>query len=168
MQNTLHDMGSTERVPNLTEGLMKLGEIAARLSCEIEGDGSAEIHGVAGIEHAKPGELTFVSNPRYRQAIRTTAASAVLVGKDVTIKRAAGPPPLAALRSGNPYLDFARAVELFHSAPRYVPGVHPTAAIAATAHIGEGAHVGPYCFVDDNTQIGRSAGLHSFVMIYSE
>ena len=161
-------MGSTERVPNLTERLMKLGEIAARLSCEIEGDASAEIHGVAGIEHARPGELTFVSNPRYRQAIRTTAASAVLVGKDVAIERAAGRAPLAALRSGNPYLDFARAVELFHSAPRYVPGVHPTAVIAATADIGEGAHVGPYCFVDEHTHIGRNAVLHSFVSIYRD
>src|ERR1700730_6138184 len=166
MQNTLHNMGSTERVPNLTERLMKLGEIAARLSCEIEGDASAEIHGVAGIEHARPGELTFVSNPRYRQALRTAAATAGLVGSDVAIERAAGCAPLAALRSGNPYLDFARAVELFHSAPRYVPGVHPTAVIAATAHIGEGTHVGPYCFVDEHTHIGRNAVLHSFVAIY--
>ena len=147
---------------------MKLSEIAARLSCEIEGDADAEIHGVAGIEHAKRGELTFVSNPRYRQAIRTTAASAVLVGKDVAITRAEGHPPLTALRSANPYLDFARAAELFYSAPRYLPNIHPTAVIAATAHIGEGAHVGPYCFIDENAHIGRNAVLHSFVSIYRD
>ena len=58
---------------------MKLGEIAQKLGCKLEGDAQAEIRGVAGIESAKAGELTFVSNPRYRQAARTTRASAVLL-----------------------------------------------------------------------------------------
>jgi UDP-3-O-[3-hydroxymyristoyl] glucosamine N-acyltransferase len=147
---------------------MKLGEIAQRLSCQLEGDASAEIHGVAGIEHAQPGQLTFVSNPRYRQATRTTLASAVLIGAGITLERDPARPPLAALRSSNPYLDFARAIELFHAPPRYAPGVHPTAVIASTARIGEGAHVGPYCFVDDGVQIGRNAVLHSFVTIYRD
>ena len=92
---------------------MKLGDIAQRLGCELEGDPILDIRGVAGIEHAEPGHLTFVSNPRYRQQIRTTRASAVLVAQDVPIERAEGLQPLAAVRSANPYFDFARAVELF-------------------------------------------------------
>jgi UDP-3-O-[3-hydroxymyristoyl] glucosamine N-acyltransferase len=147
---------------------MKLGEIAQRLSCQLEGDAGAEIHGVAGIEHAQPGQLTFVSNPRYRQATQTTLASAVLIGAGITIERDPGRPRLAALRSSNPYLDFARAIELFHAPPSYAPGVHPTAVIASTARIGDGAHIGPYCFVDDGVQIGRNAVLHSFVTIYRD
>jgi UDP-3-O-[3-hydroxymyristoyl] glucosamine N-acyltransferase len=145
---------------------MKLGEIAQRLSCQLEGDAGAEIYGVAGIEHAQPGQLTFVSNPRYRHATRTTQASAVLIAAGVTLERDSARPQLAALRSANPYLDFARAIELFHAPPRYAPGIHPTAVIAGTAQIGEGAHIGPYCFVDDGAQIGRNAVLHSFVTIY--
>jgi UDP-3-O-[3-hydroxymyristoyl] glucosamine N-acyltransferase len=145
---------------------MKLAEIAKRLGCQLEGDATVDIHGVAGIEQAEPGQLTFVSNPRYQQATRTTRASAVLIAKEVAIERNAGLPPLAALRSSNPYLDFARALELFYQTPRYAPGIHPTAVIAPTARIGSGSHVGPYCFVDDGAEIGRDAVLHSSVAIY--
>ena len=147
---------------------MKLGDIAQRLGCELEGDPGVEIHGIAGIEHAGVGELTFLSNSRYRQAVRTTRAAALFIARDAVIERDKGLPPLAALRSANPYLDFARAIELFYSAPRYAPGVHPTAVIAPTAKLGANAHVGPYCFVDDGVEIGRDAVLHSSVTIYRD
>jgi UDP-3-O-[3-hydroxymyristoyl] glucosamine N-acyltransferase len=145
---------------------MKLGEIAKRLGCRLDGDPSAEIFGVAGIEGAAPGQLTFVSNPRYRGALRTTLASAVLVSQDAVIERTPDLPALAALRSENPYLDFARAIEFFHPAPHYAPGIHPTAVIAPTAKLGARAHVGPFCFVDEDVEIGQNAVLHSFVTVY--
>src|SRR5437016_6751972 len=145
---------------------MKLGEIAQKLNCKLEGDPQAEIDGVAGIESAKAGELTFVSNPRYRQAARTTRASAVLVGLNLAIEREPGLPPLALLRSDDPYLDFARAIGFFYTPPRYAPSIHATAVIAASAKIGEGAHIGPYCYVDEDAVLGRNAVLHSFVAIY--
>ena len=139
---------------------MNLGELANKLACTLEGDASLEITGVAGIEEAKPGELTFLVNRKYRPSLETTRASAILVAKEPV------PARLAVLRSSNPYLDFARAIELFHPAPQYAPGVHPTAVIAQSAQIGEGAHIGPYCFVDDDVHIGRNSVLHSFVTIY--
>ncbi|HEV2388781.1 MAG TPA: UDP-3-O-(3-hydroxymyristoyl)glucosamine N-acyltransferase [Candidatus Acidoferrales bacterium] len=139
---------------------MRLAEIARRLGCKLEGDPTVEITGVAGVGEAQAGELTFLANPRYRAAVRTTRASAIVVGTG------AGPVPLAALRSANPYYDFARAIELFHAPAAYKPGVHPTAVVAASARIGSGAHIGPYCFVDEGVQIGNNAVLHSFVAIY--
>jgi len=68
---------------------------------------------------------------------------------------------LAALRSASPYAAFARALELFYQPPRYAPGIHPTAIIAKGAKIGESAHIGPYCYVDEKAEIGRNAVLHS-------
>lgn len=145
---------------------MKLGEIAEKLGCKLEGDAHAEIHGVAGIESAQAGELTFISNPRYRPAARSTRASAVLIARDVAVERDRGLPPLALLRSADPYLDFARAIAYFYTPPRYAPAIHPTAVISASATIGEGAHIGPYCYVDEGAALGRNAVLHSFVAIY--
>ncbi len=147
---------------------MKLGEIAQRLACRLEGDASTEITGVAGIEAAEAGLLTFLSNPRYRRALETTRASAIIIGQDDVMPSRAELPAPAALRSANPYLDFARAIELFYQAPRYAPGIHPTAVVAASARIGPGAHIGPYCFVDEGVEIGRNAVLHSFVAIYRD
>ncbi len=147
---------------------MKLGELAARLGCTLEGDAQIEIHGVEGIEAAKPGEVTFLSNPRYSRELSTTQASAVLLENKMVIKRGPGLPALAALRSENPYLDFARTIEFFHAPHPYLPGIHPTAVVAKSAKIGEGSHIGPHCFVDERVEIGRNAVLHSLVTIYKD
>src|SRR5579864_7343069 len=118
---------------------MKLAQIASALGARLEnGSPETEITGVAGIEEAGPGQITFVPNPKYAAAARKTKASAVIVADDF---RAIA---TAMLRSKNPYLTFAQAIALFHSAPKYAPRVHPTAVIHASAKIGEGAHVGPY------------------------
>jgi UDP-3-O-[3-hydroxymyristoyl] glucosamine N-acyltransferase len=145
---------------------MKLGELAARLGCTLEGDAQIEVHGVAGIEEARAGEVTFLSNPRYARDLAATSASAALVENKVAIDRKPGLAPLSALRSANPYLDFARTVEIFHSAQTYLPGIHSTAVVAKSAKIGEGTHIGPHCFVDEGVEIGRNCVLHSLVTIY--
>jgi UDP-3-O-[3-hydroxymyristoyl] glucosamine N-acyltransferase len=145
---------------------MKLQEVAQKLGCRLEGDGSVEITGVAGIDHATAGQVTFLANRRYSPMLKTTCASAVLVEDGVTVERDAEQKPLATLRTANPYLAFAQAIEWFYQAPSYAPGIHPTAVIAMTAKIGEGAHIGPYCFVDEHVEIGENAVLHSFVTIY--
>jgi UDP-3-O-[3-hydroxymyristoyl] glucosamine N-acyltransferase len=145
---------------------MKLSEVAQKLGCRLEGAPDIEIRGIAGMEHAEPGQLTFLANRRYFPLLKSTRASAVLVEEGIAIERSPDSPPLAALRSANPYLAFAHAIELFYQAPRYAPGIHPTAIIAKSARIGVGAHIGPYCHVDEDVEIGRDAVLHSFVTIY--
>lgn len=144
------------------ESTMKLSQVVSRLGVRLENGGpDTEITGVAGIEEAVTGQLSFVANPRYAAAARTTKASAVLVSE--------GFPPIqtAMLRSRNPYLDFARAIGLFHPPLRYAPEVHPTALIHKSARIGEGAHIGPYVVIDQGAEIGRNAVLLAHVVIYS-
>lgn len=144
---------------------MKLSEIAVKLGCRLEGTDS-EIHGVSGLEEAAPGQLTFLANRRYAPLLKITRATAVLLDDRIILERAPGLPALAALRTPNPYLAFAQAIDLFYQAPKYAPGIHPTAVIAQSAHIGQRAHVGPYCFVDEDAAIGDDAVLHSFVTVY--
>ncbi len=140
---------------------MKLLQIASALGARIEnGSPDVEITGVAGIEDAGPGQLTFVSNPKYASAARSTKASAVIVTEDFPALRA------AMLRSKNPYLAFAHALELFHQPPSYVPAIHPTAVIDASAKIGPNAHIGPYVVVGPDVRIGRNAVLLAHVVIY--
>src|SRR5271154_2491704 len=145
---------------------MKLADLAEKLSCRLEGPPETEIQGVAGIDQAAPGQITFLSNKRYIPLLKTTQASAVLIEEGASLDRAPNLPHLAALRTPNPYLAFAKALELFYQPPQYEPGVHPTAIIARTARVPEGAHIGPYCFIDENVEIGQNAVLHSFVTIY--
>jgi len=140
---------------------MKLSAIATALGVRLEnGSPETEITGLNGIEQAGPGELTFVSNPKYAGQARTTRASAVIVGEDFPAI------PAAMLRSKDPYLTSARALELFHPARRYEAGVHPTAVVDATAKIGAGAHIGPYVVIDEGVELGKNAVLLAHVVIY--
>src|SRR5260370_33692324 len=110
---------------------MKLSEIAATLDCLLKGRGEVEITGVAGIDAAAAGHLTFVSNAKYSAKVRTTKASAVIVSTDFPDI------PTATLRSSNPYLTFAHAVELFYEPPKAVQGIDSAARIATSAKLGE-------------------------------
>jgi len=140
---------------------MKLSQISEILGTKLDNASpDAEITGVAGIEHAGPGQITFVANVKYTAAAKTTKASAVIVAENF--------PAISTgmLRCKNPYLTWAKAVELFYQPPRYTPGVHPTAAIHPTAKLGKNAHVGPYVVVDQNAEIGDNAVLLAHVAIY--
>src|SRR5579872_103374 len=140
---------------------MKLSAIAAALQVRLEnGSPDTEITGVNGIEQAGPGELTFVSNPKYAAAAKNTRAAAVIVGEDFPVI------PAAMLRSKDPYLSFAHALELFCKRPAYKAAVHPTAVVHESARIGKNAHIGPYVVIGENVEIGADAVLLAHVVIY--
>src|SRR5882757_3595697 len=120
---------------------MKLAEVAQKLGCRLEGPPEIEINGVAGIEYAESGQITFLANRRYFPLLDSTRASAVFIEEGIKIARHPDLPPLAALRTPNPYLAFARAIELFYQPPAYAPGIHPAAIVAESARVGAGAHI---------------------------
>jgi UDP-3-O-[3-hydroxymyristoyl] glucosamine N-acyltransferase len=138
---------------------VKLSDIAARLDCVLKGDGDVEITAVVGIDEAQAGHLTFVSNPKYAAKARSTKASAVIVSPEFPDIQ------IATLRSSNPYLTFARAVELFYEAPQPSRGIDSTARIASSAKIAEGASIAPFVVIEDDVQIGKGCTLYPFVHI---
>lgn len=138
---------------------MKLGDIAQKLGCELRGDADIDIRGVGAVEDARPGDLTFVSNPRYISKAKATTASAVIVATDFQDI------PVATLRTANPYLAFAHAVELFYQAPVPAPGMAAAAQVAPTARIGPSASIAPYVVIEDDVEIGTNCVLFPFVHI---
>jgi UDP-3-O-[3-hydroxymyristoyl] glucosamine N-acyltransferase len=140
---------------------MKLTDIATALNARLENASpNTEIESLAGIETAGPGQLTFVSNAKYAAAAKTTKASAVIVAEDFPAIST------AMLRSKNPYLAWAKALELFYQPPRYAPGIHSTAVVHPTAKLGKNAHIGPYVVIDEGVEIGDDAVLLAHVVIY--
>jgi UDP-3-O-[3-hydroxymyristoyl] glucosamine N-acyltransferase len=140
---------------------MKLSDIAAALNARLENaPPGTEITAVAAIEQALPGQLTFVSNPKYNTAAKTTQASAVIVSEAF--------PAISTgmLRSQNPYLAWAKAIELFYHPPAYAPGIHPTAVVSPKAKLGKNAHIGPYVVIDDDVVLGDNAVLLAHAVVY--
>src|ERR1039458_833235 len=93
-------------------------------------------------------------------AAKSTKASAVIVAENF--------PAISTgmLRSQNPYLAWAKAIELFYHPPSYAPGVHATAVVHHTAKLGKNAHLGPYVVIDEDVVIGDNAVLLAHVVIY--
>jgi len=153
--------GTDSRVKKeLLVRLMKLSEIALKINCRMIGDEDVEIVRVAGIDDAGPGDLTFVSNRKYVRHIKNTRASAIILGEDIP------PVQIPSLRTEDPYLAFARALELF-----YVPllpdsGIHPTAVVSEGVEIAPDASIGAHSVIGEGCRIGRGVVLYSHVVLY--
>jgi len=139
---------------------VKLSQVAEQLKCQLEGDGTLEITGVATLDEAGPGELTFLSNPKYAKKLKVTKASAIIVSLEMSAL------PLSTLRSANPYLTFAKSIELFHANPKPKPEIHSTALISPSARIGKSPSIGAFVFIDDDVVIGDNVALFSHVALY--
>jgi UDP-3-O-[3-hydroxymyristoyl] glucosamine N-acyltransferase len=138
-----------------------LRDLAARLGCELRGDGGIEVRRVAGIDEAGPGDLTFVSNARYSARLAATHASAVILSPGTETS-------LPSLVTPHPYLTFARAVAALHAQPRPAPGVHPAAVVDPSARLGEDVHVGALVVVGARVRVGRGTVLHPQVVLYDD
>lgn len=138
---------------------MKLRELAERLECQLEGDGDLEVRGVAGLEQAGDGDVTFFANPRYAAALRRTRATAVI------LKSGATGAPCATLRTSDPYLAVAHALALFAAPSRPPAGIHPSSVVAADATIGSDVSIGPFAAVGAGASIGDRTVIHPHVNI---
>lgn len=135
---------------------MKLAELTARTGARLEsGDGEMEITGAAGLDEAAPGQVTFLSNPRYTPRVQTTRASAIYVGDNVEVG-----PHIAVLRAPDPYLAYTRALRLFYPEPEFKPYIHPSAVIDPTAQVAKDVWIGACAYV------GREVRIASGVRIY--
>ena len=139
---------------------MKLGDLARRIGCILEGDAAIEISGPAPIDEAGPGQVTFVANPRYQSRLKSLRASAVILAP------AMDAPGVAILRTEQPYAAFVRLLELFHEPLRPAAGTHATAQVSRSARIGSGASIGAYVVIGDDVAIGADARIDAHVVIY--
>jgi UDP-3-O-[3-hydroxymyristoyl] glucosamine N-acyltransferase len=125
-------------------------EIRAHVDGKLEGSGEGVLRGVAGLDEAGEGDLTFLANPKYRSALETTRASAVLVAEGVPC-----PPHLAVIRTPDPYAALMRVVHLFDPGlPEVAVGAHPTAVVSPEAVIGPEVGIGPHVVVEAGATLG--------------
>lgn len=163
-------------MPAGQEGL-SLQEIAAQLGGDILGDGQTRVSQVATLASARPGQIAFLANPKYRAQLSGTRASAVILAPD-----AADDTDLPRLLTPNPYAYYARLAAMLNPPPALPAGIAATAvcesAIPASVAVGPGVHVGKNvdigenvilhagCVIGDGVKIGAGSRLYPNVSVY--
>lgn len=139
---------------------LTLGEIAAAVGGTVEGNADVEITGAAAIQTAAKGDIAFVANQRYLKYLHTTKAAALVLDPKTECSH------IPVLRHPNPYLTFARIVDLLYpDVPLVASGVHPKAVIEENVTLDPSAAVGPLCHVRSGTSIGKRTQLVSSVFV---
>jgi UDP-3-O-[3-hydroxymyristoyl] glucosamine N-acyltransferase len=127
---------------------MRLSEIAKRFGCKLVGE-DREITGIAEINRAGPGELTFLTNPKYRKYLKTTKASAILTDREIEELE------LPQLVCKEPYVVFAKLLNLMYPEEFPEPGISDLASIKEGVSLGEGCFVGDFVTIERGTKVGK-------------
>ena len=156
-----------------------LSHLAELLDAKLIGDGQCEITGLATLQNAEPGQLSFLSNPSYVGQLKNSKASAILIEKKY-LDSCSGNKLVTAI----PYVSFAKATALFNNSPIPPAGVHESASvdasavlgknvsisanavIAANVSLGDDVVIGAGCYVGENVILGKACKLHSNVTLY--
>jgi UDP-3-O-[3-hydroxymyristoyl] glucosamine N-acyltransferase len=129
-----------------------LRQLAERCGGELAGDGDVLIDRVATLDLAGEGAIAFLSNPKYRGRLSSTRASAVIVAPSD-----ASATTLPKLVAANPYATYARVAMILHPTPARIPGVHPTAIVAAGGRVAPSAAIGAHAVIGERTVVGERA-----------
>ncbi len=132
----------------------RLDDIARQVDAQLVGDADCIISSISVLQDAEPGSISFLSNRKYRKYLKTTKASAVVLGPEFLDDC-----PTNALVSDNPYLTFAKAAQLMTVSPAKRAGRHLSAIVAPSAQIDISASIGPGAVIEDNAVIGARVGI---------
>ncbi len=139
---------------------MTLGQLAEALGATLKGPEGLQITGLATLQEAGPGQLSFLANPQYRKYLDNCQAGAVLL-KAADAESFAG----NALIVADPYQAYARISHLFDPKPKAVAGIHPSAVVAEDAQVDASASIGPFAVIESGARIEAdvSIGAHCFI-----
>src|SRR5258705_706315 len=142
---------------------MKLFDLASQTGAECAiSHGDMEINAAAGLDEAQPGEITFLSNPKYANKVASTRASAIYLSEEAEIARH----DIAVLRAKDPYLAFSRALVVFHPPSEFVAYWDPTAVIDSSTRIPKEVFIDAHVAIGKNVVIGDHVRIHANATIY--
>jgi UDP-3-O-[3-hydroxymyristoyl] glucosamine N-acyltransferase len=128
-----------------------LAEIAKQIGGKLNGDPKLEIHGVAEIDKAREGELTFLANPKYKEYLDRTRATAVVIDSKTDVD-----PTIPCIKVPDAYFGFLQAFLMFNKPKKLLqPGIHPSAVVHETAKIGKETAIGAHVYIGANVEMGE-------------
>lgn len=155
-----------------SEIVQKLGNAAANNSLKSSSNGQdvcfpdPEITGVAAVDEANPGSLSYIEGGKFATQVGTTGASALILPMDEALQAQAKDRGIAWIATKEPRLLFAGAIALFYQPFRPSSTIHPTAEIDPDARIGENVYIGAHVAIEAGVKIGNGVCIHPNVVIY--
>jgi UDP-3-O-[3-hydroxymyristoyl] glucosamine N-acyltransferase len=141
------------------EATVRLGVLAERIGCRLDGDGAIDVAAIRALDEAGPADLTFLTDAKRVALVSTSRAAAVILPDSApAVDR-------PALRTPTPHLALARALAELHPAARVAAGIHPSATVAADARVDAGASIGPLCVISSGAEIGAGTVLDAQVFV---
>lgn len=131
--------------------------IASMTGGSVEGDENIEIKGFAKIEEAKPGEISFIANPKYAHFINTTRASVLLVSRELEKPEGVD---VTLVRVDDPYVAVANLLEAFESAKPRKTGVEQPSFVAEGVEVPEDVYIGAFAYVGRGVKLGRNVKIY--------
>jgi UDP-3-O-[3-hydroxymyristoyl] glucosamine N-acyltransferase len=159
-------MSSESTTMKFSEILSQFGDTVTDHSFTSNQDHDPEITGVAAIDEATQGAISYVEGAKFGSWVGKTNASALILPQDKTLQEQAQARGIIWLAAKDPKLLFAKAVKLFYQPYRPTPEIHPTAVIHPTAKIGNDVYIGPHVVIQPGVEIGDGAIIHPNVVIY--
>lgn len=150
---------------------MKFSDLIEKMGDLVIGSSLAsdpEITGVAAIDQASSGVLSYAESAKFAAQLEQTQASALIVPADETLQAKASERGIPWIATPNPRLAFARAIALFYQPFKPSPAIHPTAVIDPSAQIGKDVAIGAHVVIQANAKIGDRVIIHPNVVIYPD
>ena len=157
--------------------MLTLDEVVAQLGGELRGEGGRAIRRIAPLATARADEITFLSNPRYREQLASTRAAAVILAPNM-----AEACPVDCIMTADPYAYYARLAQWLHPQEALCPGIHPQASVESSlpasvaveagacigknVRFGERVRIGAGCVIGNDVEIGDDTRLFPNVTVY--
>ncbi|MDF5710395.1 MAG: UDP-3-O-(3-hydroxymyristoyl)glucosamine N-acyltransferase [Nostoc sp. S4] len=151
-----------------SEILHQLGDAATVHSLSNNPNQNPEITGVAAIDEATSGNLSYVEGAKFGSFVDKTNASALILPQDEKLQAVAQERGIVWLSTPEPRLLFAKAIALFYQPYRPTPEIHPTAVIHPTAKIGSDVYIGPHVAIEQRVEVGNGAIIYPNVVVYPD
>lgn len=155
--------------------MMKFNEITKKLNSSVinssltnHPDNNPNIVGLAPVDEAITGQLSYIEGDKFAPMVNKTAASALILPLDEALQNQASERGIAWIASKEPRLIFAQAINFFYKPFHPAPGIHPSAIIDPSVKLGKDIYIGPHVVIEHDVTIGDNVCIHSNVVIYPQ
>ncbi|MBO0350039.1 UDP-3-O-(3-hydroxymyristoyl)glucosamine N-acyltransferase [Phormidium pseudopriestleyi FRX01] len=151
---------------------MKFSEIVQKLAIHLPDSPvvsmgeDPEITGVAAVEEATVGSLSYIEGRKFADRIAVTAGTALILPMNPQLQQQASDRGIAWVATEEPRLLFAHAIALFYQPFRLPAGIHPSASIHPDATLGENLAIGAFVSIANGVKIANNVCIHANVTLY--